>query len=621
MDPLNRVIFDIESDGLLDTISKIHCVSIIHLDKGTKQGEPMLHLPHVEGADGLGLNWAAKQILQADLIIGHNIIGFDIPAIEKVGKAKPTWPPVYDTLIASRLMFPNIETISRHIPTKLMTSHSLEAWGHRLRLHKGDYKGGWEKYSPEMGEYCMQDTLVTKKLYEFLQSQNWSEKSISIEMRLAVILSEAERHGMLFDMKKAEEFYNMLIEKRFLLKEKTRALFKPWYQFKSLFTYKKTGATVSKIELVEFNPGSRTHITNRLINKYKWDPVDYTDKGNIILNDEILNALPYPEAKVLTELMTIQKRIAQLAEGKQAWMAVADRNHRIHCRINQNGALTGRATHSSPNLAQVPAPRTLYGDECRSLFIAPKDKVLVGVDLSGLELRCLAGYIKSIDGGAAVHNILYSTKNVDDIYTLAGKSCNMDRNTGKTLILAMMYGSGDKKLGAIADPTLQEEQLRRLGRSIRTKVSDSLEGYQEFTDKVKALFRERGTKKAVKDEDGNIKYEYVGGWIAGLCGRKLYPAFEYSTLNTLIQGAGAVISKQWILETIYNLELKGLTHGKEFTLVGWVHDEQVIECDPDKAELVLEVCLKAAEQAGEFFKFPCPIAAEGKIGQNWLEIH
>lgn len=620
---MNRVIFDIETDGLLDTLSKIHCMSIIHLDQGTKAGEPILHIPYVEGADGMGLTWAAKQLFQADLLIGHNIAGFDILALEKVADKKMVWPPLYDTLIASIMMFPNIATISRHIPAKLQNSHSLEAWGHRLNLHKGDYQGGWEHYSNEMGEYCMQDTSVTRKLFEFLIAQDWSQVSLNLEMKLSLILGECRNHGIYFDAAKAGDLYNELVTKRYHLKQKTRTLFKPWYKFDKEFTYKRTGATVSKIVFTEFNPGSRDHIVSRLRYKYNWAPADFTEKGNVKLDDDILASLPYPEAKVLTELMLIQKRIGQLAEGKQAWISSTDYNSRIHGRINQNGCLTGRATHSSPNLAQVPAIRSLYGRECRELFKAPEGKVLVGSDLSGLELRCLAGYLNDSDSGSMIHNILHSTKNVDDIYTIAGNSVQSTRDIGKTLILAMMYGSGNKKLGAIVDPTLPEEKLQKYGADIRVRISDSIEGYEEFTNKAKDLFRSRGRKVKSTETwtDGRDKYEYIGGWVKGIDGRKLYPAFEHSTLNTLIQGAGAVISKQWILEIVDHMSKIGYTHGLEYTLVNWIHDEVLFECDKNVADLLKAECETGAVLAGQAFNFPCPMLAESSIGLTWADVH
>lgn len=609
-----RLVFDIESDGLLDTISKIHCISIIDIDGGKLPG--LFYEHNIE--EGI------QCLKDADLLIGHNIIGFDIPAIEKVYKVKLT-NPVYDTLTASQLMFPMIERISRDVPVGKKNSHGLYAWGHRLHSHKGDFKGPWDVYTEEMGEYCKQDTALTAKLFEYLKSKGWPQKSVDLEMRLANILQEVQHNGILFDLNKAEDLYSYLITKRFELKNTAVSLFPAWYKNKGEFTYKKTGATVCKIELTEFNPGSRAHIIDRLKNKYNWVPVKFTEKDNVILDDSILAALPYPESKCLTELMLVQKRIAQLAEGKSAWLKLVDDSHRIHGRINQNGTRTGRATHTSPNLSQVPATRSEYGKECRELFIAPRGKVFVGTDLEGLELRCFAGYLKPMDKGSCIHTILTATKNVNDLYTLAGNACSLPRDIGKTLVLAMIYGAGNAKLGfTIAPDVSNEDMLKKIGKEARENIQDSIEGFTDLTEFVAEKFRERGRKvlrKITTDTGRREEYEYVDGWLTGLDGRKIYPKYEYSSLNTLLQSAGALISKQWIIETVDSLKAKGYTHGIDYCIVIWSHDELIIECDINKAEQVKESCLESTYKAGKFFNFPCPISGESKIGQNWYEVH
>ncbi len=612
-----KFLFDIETDGLLDTMTKIHCISVTDL------GNPGI----VNLYDSKQLPFVLDMLQKADLLVGHNIIGFDIPAIEKATGYDLSPVAVYDTLTASQLMFPAIEKISRDVPQGKKLSHSLEAWGHRLHCNKGYFKGPWKEYSEEMGLYCKQDTLLTTKLYTYLQSKKWPQQSIDLEMRLAQILQETEKHGVLFDVAKAENFYSELVTKRFELKTKAQALFKPWYKDKGEFTYKRTGATVCKIELMEFNPGSRAHIIDRLKDKYGWIPVDFTEKESVMLNDDILGSLPYPEAKILTELMMLQKRIAQLAEGKSAWLKLVKPDGRIHGRINQNGTRTGRATHTAPNLSQVPATRTEYGKECRELFIAPKGKVFVGVDLDGLELRCLAGYLKPMDKGACIHTLLTSVKNESDVYTLAGNACGLDRATGKTLVLAMIYGAGNAKMGFTIDSTVSDkETLQAIGKAARESISSSIEGFTELTDFVKVKFQERGRRVASKEDKDKsafkqVRYEYVDGWLTGLDGRKIYPKYEYSSLNTLLQSAGALISKQWIIETVDSLKDIGYIHGIDYTIVIWSHDELIIECDIEKADEIKKECLDATSKAGKFFKFPCPISGEARIGINWYEVH
>ena len=138
--------------------------------------------------------------------------------------------------------------------------------------------------------------------------------------------------------------------------------------------------------------------SSALKQKYRWKPREFTPSGDAKIDETILNALPYPEAKKLAHSFLIQKRIGMLAEGNSAWMKLAvddpqsPRYGLLRHTINPNGTVTGRASHFGPNLAQVPATRAPYGKECRELFTVPPGYVLVGSDLSGLELRCLAHF-------------------------------------------------------------------------------------------------------------------------------------------------------------------------------------------------------------------------------------
>src|SRR5690606_31621074 len=184
---------------------------------------------------------------------------------------------------------------------------------------------------------------------------------------------------------------------------------------------------------------SRTHIYKRLKDKYNWKPKEFTEKGTPKVSEEVLESLPYPEAELLNEYLMIQKRISQLAEGHSAWLKMVRPDGRIYGSVITNGAVTGRMTHNSPNLAQVPAVNVPYGKECRSLFTVPDDRVLVGADASGLELRCLAHYMARFDKGAYARELLEG-----DIHTANQKAAGLPtRDNAKTFIYAFLYGAGD----------------------------------------------------------------------------------------------------------------------------------------------------------------------------------
>ncbi len=600
---MSRIIFDLETDGLLDTVTKIHCMSVIDLDKPEE-------VSIYSGSDEVK-EAVFKILCSADELIGHNIIGFDMQVIDKLYNPL-IHAKIIDTFILAQLIHPQpYEVLANHIPSYLRGSHSLKAWGQRLRCHKGDYTGGWETCNEEMLEYCKQDAVVTSKLYTHLMGQNWDSISIDLELQLAPIINKIEHHGFLFDIKKAQELHGELVDIRKALKDKVVELFPPWYVDKGPFTPKrddktkgyKAGSVFSKMELTHFNPNSRQQVVDRLKNKYNWTPVDFTEKGAPMLNDKILGALPYKETKELARLMMVQKRIGQLAEGDNAWLALVGEDSRIHGRYMQNGTVSGRSSHFSPNIAQVPSDRLEFGDKCRELFIVKPGYKLVGCDAASLELRCLAGYLHKYDKGNCINAVVYGTKeNATDVYSLAAHAVGVDRSVGKTLVLAMIYGAGNAKLAATVDPTLTEDAMRRYGKQIRSSIESGVEGFQDLTTSVQQVFKDRG-------------------FLKGLDGRRLISRSEHAALNILLQSAGAIIMKQALIQLHALMNKAGHIHGIDWGICAWIHDEIQIECKEQIAESVGKMAKLSIIKAGEVYNFPCPMDAEFKIGTNWHTTH
>ena len=593
------LLIDLESDSLEPT--KIHCIAY----KWHKQGDVKI-LSDSADVDGQ-LRDIQHLINEADRVVGHNSCSFDFPVIQKLLGIEVPWDKQFDTFPLCQLLCPQVAEKSMKIsmPNDLKGSHSLKAWGFRLKIYKGDFYGPWETISQEMLDYCKQDIRTLEAIYDWYLSKNYPEKAVSSEMELAPIINEMVRHGFKFDFQKAEELYVELMDKRFIMKDELRKVFKPRFVSGGEFIPKSAtnnytpGCPLTRIEYEEFNPSSRPQIIDRLVKLYGWKPRSFTEKGNPSIDEDVLTELPYPEAKILDTYFTIQKRLGQLMEGKQGWMKATDDTGRIHGKYMQSGTLTGRATHFGPNISQVPSNRLLYGPECRKLFTCDSDKVLVGVDMSGLELRCFAGYIKQYDHGAAVQSILHGTKeNKDDIYSLAATAVNRPRDVGKTLVLAMLYGAANAKLGWTIDPLLSEDAARAKGREVRENITTTIEGFEQLDKAVKAKLK-------------------VNGYVSGLDDRKLVPRSDHAALNTLLQSAGAVLSKRWVILLYHALVKENI----KFGFSAYVHDELVIETSPDIAEKVAEIAISNIKLAGEYYKFPCPLDGEWKIGRNWHDIH
>lgn len=441
-----RYAFDIETDGFVDVLTTIHSLVIQDVDTGA------VFSCHPHGAD-LEVDQGLKMLMQADLIIGHNIIKFDIPAIQKVYP----WfsideTKVFDTLIMSRLIWADLmDRDGKAVEAGVLKSrdrgsHSLRAWGQRLGELKGDFgeTTDWSEWTPEMQTYCEQDVVVTTKFLKMIEAKNVDPRAIELEHQVAFICSEQERAGFMFDLEKSLDLLKTLQEERAEVESKLQSLFDPWYSFEATkvptrdINYKDLtrhsewkGAPYCKIKINVFNPGSRAHIADRLIKLRGWRPTELTANGQPKVDDEILGSLPYPEAQQIAYYLMLQKRIGQVYEGKNSWLNLYNKTTgRIHGSVITNGAVTGRMTHNYPNIAQVPSVGKPYGKECRGLFKVPKGKKLVGVDVSGLELRMLGHFLAPHDGGSYADTVVNG-----DIHTVNQEAAGLpSRNDAKTFI-------------------------------------------------------------------------------------------------------------------------------------------------------------------------------------------
>jgi DNA polymerase I-like protein with 3'-5' exonuclease and polymerase domains len=548
--------------------------------------------------------------MAADKIAGHNVIKFDIPAIQKLyPNFKVTESQVIDTLTLSTLIYPDLSDVDmkllakEKLDKKLFKSHSLKSWGQRMGFLKGDYDMSVEEnrlsWSQEMEDYCVQDCLVTEKLYKHLMSKNPSEASVSLEHSLQWITADMETQGFYFDQEKAADLHTKLIARKLDLAAELQKAFPPW-EVKaapviSKSTNSKTGRVKGqpyvKVTITEFNPNSRMHIADRLKTIHGWQPQEFTPSGQAKVDDSVIAKLDYPEAKLLAEYLVIDKRLGQLSDGNQAWLKKVNTNDsKIHGSIRNNGAVTGRATHSHPNLAQVPSSSAPFGSECRGLFSVPVGKSLVGADLSGLELRCRAHYMGQYDSGKYARQLLEG-----DVHTVNQEAAGLnDRSQAKRFIYAFLYGAGAEKIGEVVGGSKKEGAMLK----------------RRFLAKTPAL------KKLINNVTA---YAEKHGYVPGLDGRLLKIRSPHAALNTLLQSAGALISKQAII--LFKQLLTDNGYQNKAHLVAWVHDEIQVETDKEIADEIGKLAVKSFEMAGEHFKFRCPITGEFQVGSNWSETH
>ena len=547
-----RIILDIETNTAHD---KIWCVVCRDLDTDIVSTftQPNSLQPYLDSVDK---------------IIAHNGIFFDFPVLKKIWNIQVKKSQLIDTLVLSRLYNPSLED-----------GHSLAAWGQRLGFPKGDFTDFDNGLTDEMLEYCKQDTLVTAKLYQHLEREmkdDFSEKSKELEHQVAIIIAEQERNGFKLDERGAMELLCSLKAK---LEAHTVAL-------QSIFPAKvesnrvaKNGRKLNDI-VTPFNPGSRQQIAERLQEK-GWKPKKHTEKGSIIVDETTLEGIDIPEAKAIAEYLMLQKRIAQI----ESWISAVESDGRVHGRVITNGAVTGRMTHMSPNMAQIPNSGAVYGPECRNLWIVEKGNRLVGIDASGLELRMLAHYM---------NDDAYTSEVVSgDIHTANQKAAGLEtRNQAKTFIYAFLYGAGSPKIGQIVGGGAKE------GQNLITSFLRNTPKLKALREKVSRIYSQKG-------------------WLPGLDGRKLLVRSEHSSLNTLLQGAGAIVMKQALVLLSNRLKREKIEH----KFCANVHDEWQIETKEETADLVGQYGVWAIEEAGKVLNMRCPLSGEYRSGLTWKDTH
>lgn len=589
-----RLIADIETDGFVETLSKIHTIAVLNADDISQSW--VFSPDNIE--EGVQL------LSKATELIFHNGIAFDIPAIKKVFPQFSTeGVTVTDTLVLSRLIRANLREddliSSPHLPKRLYGSHSLKAWGIRLGVHKGDFgeTTDWSEWSQEMQDYCVQDTIVTHKLWEALAPHTWSQRAIRFEHELAEICHRIGRAGWTFDMAKAAKLHGDLSQERAEIEMELHQLFPAWTVEEEFIPKRdnKTKGYVAgqpfiKHKTIEFNPNSRKHIEFCLRQKYGWKPQVFTPTGDAKIDETTLSELPFEEAQKLARSFMLQKRIGMLAEGNAAWMKLVDEDGKLRHTINSLGTISGRCSAFAPNLQQIPAVRAEYGAECRDLFTVPAGYELIGADLSGIELRCLAHYLQ--DNGAYAAEILNG-----DIHSANAAAMGVNRDEAKVAIYTLIYGGGDRKLGEAVGGGAAE------GKALRDKFYTNNPAFRNLVRAVQETVRSKG-------------------YLKGLDGRRIVARSEHGQLNVLLQSAAALIAKKWVQLIDREIRQQQLD-GKILT---FCHDEVQVQYRQTKStgdadNVGNNILLRCAEEAGKHFKFTIPIHAEFTVGKTWRDTH
>ena len=614
-----ELVVDIETNGLLPVLDTIHCLVMKDVNK-----EKIFSC--ADQPDYMPIERGLELLSNADKVIFHNGLKFDIPVIKKIYPRFELKKNVkyFDTLITSRLFWPELEPVDAakfsHIDRKYFGRHSLAAWGERLGVSKikfkeeakkedEEIKDVWAQWSETMQKYCEGDVEVSTRLYEYMSSQNADPRSIELEHEFALVMAKQEAFGFPFNEKAAFALVNTLKARRSELEDQLQETFPPIAEER---WSEKTGKQL-KTKVTVFNPASRQQTAQRLQEKYPEITFDSTEKGSPKVDDDVLEALgqKYPEANLLAEYQLLNKRLGQIAEGKEAWLKHCQiyKDGKIHGEVVTNACISGRCSHKRPNMAQVPSVGHAFGAECRALFHAPDGWSLVGADASGLELRALGAWLAYFDDGE--YASLVSKEGFDihtynaklfGIYDGVGEISKATRDLSKRLIYCILYGGGAKKTGSIIAPDGSEDSQYKQGK----KTIDTFYSNLPAIKKLKDLIEERITQR---------------GYLTGIDGRRLQIRSKHSALNQLLQSTGAIAVKKATTILYDDLTNKGLVFAKDWGFVAHVHDEYQSLVKPQYVDLYKQLAIDSFRKSGEYFQLKCPLTGEARVGKNWKETH
>lgn len=595
---MKRLVFDIETNGLLPEVSTLHVCCTRDLDTGDEwySTNPLEIISHLSKATHL---------------IGHNIIDYDLPVLDKLLNWKPDiHVQITDTVILSRLGNPD-RTMPSNVPKgSKFGSHSLAAWGYRVGRGKVDHED-WTTYSNEMLHRCQEDVRITELVYKQLLPviEEYGE-SVAIEHEVQRIISKQERDGVYFNTELCKSHIETLsgyikeidLKLTDLLPSKPKqvgtTVQKPFKKDGSLsklaldWGLDNISGPFSRVEFHRTDLNSDSQVKTWLLS-IGWKPTEFNrsattgEQSSPKLTEDSFETIPGEVGELLKQRVTWRHRRSQI----EGWLSAVREDHCLPAGANTLGTNTGRMRHRCVVNVPKADDSVPFGHEMRELFCARPGRKFVGYDASGLELRMLAHYMNDPEYTEQILN--------GDIHSYNQRLAGLPtRNSAKTFIYALLYGAGDAKLGSIIGGGADE------GSKLRHKFFSNLPKFGKLIDDVK-----RAAQR---------------GYLKGLDGRRIVmrrddrgEVMVHKALNTLLQSAGAQIMKKAMVIAEKSFNAAGLDYIKVIDM----HDESQLDVFESHAELIADLAVQSIIDAGSHFKLNIPLAGEAKIGNNWAETH
>ena len=614
------ITFDTESDGFLEDATVLWCAA-----------------SHVHGEDAIR-SWVFPKdkeeflvhLRTADVLIGHNLIGHDLPLLRKLWGSEPQpEQKIVDTMWMSRLQNPDRRK-PPHCPARV-GPHSVQAWGYRLGDPKVEHDE-WDRFSPEMLVRCIKDVGIQVKIYKELlkegKGKGWSSAHRT-NMQLFTWLQRQEEAGFPVDKSLMESSVAQLtrwidridrvVTPRLpIIVEVDEGKVKGEYgyvrkpfkkdgsyasvteRFLTEYSQKDTaykvvtedhlvGGPFSRVSFRYTNLNSNMEIKDFLL-KSGWIPDEWnTNNDGVRTSPKMSKTDPFIGIEGALGRIIVKRVQCRQRKGViEGWLEQIRPDEKLP-GIVTGIAVTGRARHKL--IVNVPNSDAFYGSSMRAMFVASPKKVLVGVDSTGNQIRQLAAHM----GDATFTSVVLAPD--QDIHTFnQGRAGIATRHAAKTFFYALIFGAGDAKIA---------RQLRiSLGQAKRLR-QDFMSGLPAMQELLERLYTE---------------WKANGGWIKGLDGRPITVPGTHQLLVYLLQSDEAIhMAKAYV--RFHTEAAKRWNYGEDWETVLWYHDEFQVMSTPDIADAIGKIGCDSITWAGEALGISILHEGKYKIGKNWLETH
>ena len=611
-----KLMFDIETNGLTHT--KVWCLAAVDMESGEEFYFSDFDSDYPDVIDGL------KLMDQATVIAGHNIIGFDIPALAQHYQWKVTEQKVIDTMLLSQLNDFYRPSLKKASEISRTGTHAMAAWGIAFKQEKHE-DPDWSVYSPEMRERCISDVHLNIRMYKYLLNETKMikqyspsyAKALELEHNFATAMAEQRQNGWLFDRGSAEKTLRyidkrmaeieMVVEPK--LKPRTVFLDKEPREVKYLkngnmdrvsmawFADKPVESPYRRFKIVPQNLGNNDAVMNLLFEE-GWQPTEWNwkrtengglKKGPPKLTEDSYESITGELGQLVGEWRTLRSRRG-LLEGLTR---LCNSDSRVACDPFVIGTNTFRCRHRG--IVNIPGAYAVLGRDVRSCFITSPGRKLVSCDSDSNQLRGLCHYLNNAD----VTDSVVEGKNEEgtDIHSRVASILGVTRPTAKTVTYALLFGAGDAKL---AESAGQKGQ----GTEIKEKLMQAYPGFDEMLARFEGEWEHNA-------------HEHNRGFVLGLDGRRVFTE-KRKAFNALLQSFEAVICKEACVQAERMIKTEKL----DAKVVCHYHDEvtyDVAEADAKRVGEILEYSF--GPHVTQKYNLNVTMGGTSAIGESWYAVH